>query len=84
MLDIPYETLKWMERKYFNPKVKPVNSDDSNIPLLNAEATGSTKVSVKSITPDEILFLIHNTTLYNHAILSLPKRCIMFHRQFPD
>ena len=60
LLKVPLEVLKWMERKYFSPKVP--------------EATDITKVTVKNITPDEILFLIHNTTLYNQAILSLHKR----------
>ena len=70
LLKVPLEVLKLMKRKYFSPKVP--------------EATDITKVTVKNITPDEILFLIHNTTLYNQAILSLQKRCIMFHRQFPN
>ena len=84
MLNVPLETLKWMERTYFNPKAKTNDLDESDLPLLNAEATGSSKVTVKNITPDEILFLIHNTTLYNQAILSLPKRATMFHRRFPN
>ena len=67
---MPLEVLKWMERKYFRPK--------------KIEPTETTKVTVKNITPDEILFLIHNTTLYNQAILSLQKRSTMFHRQFPN
>ena len=80
MLEVPLETLKWMERKYFHPKAVASDSDDPDLPLLNAVATGTTKVTVKNITPDEILFLVHNTTLYNQAILSLPKRCTMYHR----
>ena len=84
MLKIPLDTLKWMEWKYFNPKAKACDSDESDFPLLNAEPTNATKVTVKNMTPDEILFLIHNTTLHNQAILSLQKRCIMFHRQFPN
>ena len=52
MLCVPVETLKWMDRKHFRPKV-------------NAEAVDISKVTVKNITPDEILFLVHNTTLYN-------------------
>ena len=70
LLKVPLEVLKWMERKYFSPKVP--------------EATDITKVTVKNITPDEILFLIHNTTLYNQAILSNHKRAQMFHRQFTN
>ena len=70
LLKVPLEVLKWMERKYFSPKVP--------------EATDITKVTVKNITPDEILFLIHNTTLNNQAILSLHKRAQMFHRQFTN
>ena len=73
MLKVPLETLKWMERKYFRPKAKANDTDESDLPLLNAEPADATKVTVKNITPDEILFLIHNTTLYNQAILSLPK-----------
>ena len=52
ILQVPKEKLNWLDRKYFDSK-HPVQEKDL------------CKVTVKNITPDEMLFLINNETLLN-------------------
>ena len=69
LLDAPKETLNWLHRKYFTERPKPIKE--------------VTNVTVRNLTPDEMLYLVDQTTMINQATMSLEWRCIMFHRQFP-
>ena len=69
LLKVPVEKLKWLHRKYFSK-----SSERSE------KQKDQTNVTVRNITPEEILFLINQHTLKVHAVLSLAKRSIMFHR----
>ena len=39
---------------------------------------------MRNITDEEIDYITSQDTQYNQAILSIDKRCIMFHRKYPD
>ena len=66
------ETLKWLDRKYFTQHQQQRKNPEPE-----------TKVTVRNVTEDEMLFLTDQDTLYSQATMSLERRCVMFHRQFP-
>ena len=49
MLQVPVNSLAWMERKYFTVK----QAIESTAPALNVKAYGAKQVTVKNITNDE-------------------------------
>ena len=71
-----------MERSYFHPREsKAVKSE---LPAINQQSSGSVKVTMQNITNDEVEYITSQDTQYNQAILSIEKRCTMFHRRYPD
>ena len=39
---------------------------------------------MRNITDEEVDYITSQDTQYNQAILSIDKRCVMFHRRYPD
>ena len=70
MMNIPENTLSWYERKYFSQKL--TSKDDNGW------------VTLKNITDEEVMFIINQNNLRRWAYLSIPKRCVIFHRTFTN
>ena len=81
LLKVPVGTLTWMHRQYFETTTV---LSTSSLPTLNVKASGPNQVTVRNITDEEVGFVTSQESQRRWAILSIEKRCTLFHRQYPD
>ena len=77
LLNVPVNTLNWMDRKYFMQK-RPVT--ETYGPTLNAKATEGTRVTLKNLTPEEFAFITSQENQRRWAVTPICLRCVYFHR----
>jgi len=69
---------------YFHPEAAAAKRLSLQPPKLNSRPSKGAKVTLKTITAEEVQFLTDPTNLRAWASYSLSGRCVLFHRRFPD
>lgn len=83
-LRVPIGLVNYLCYKYFNPTSDAEKRLSIQPPKLNAKPSKASKVTVKTVTAEELEYIIDPDNLRTWSSYSLDWRCTLFHRKFPN
>jgi len=84
IMRVPINFVNSIIYKYFNPTTDVKKRMSLQPPKLNAQPSRGAKVTLKTITAEEVDYLVDPVNLRAWASYSLEWRCTLFHRKFPN